>query len=142
MWTYKLPRREIKFRGVSIHWWRVYWYYVYSSVFSNTNDHKKHLIILENWEIKEIEEWTATRYTNTHDKKWVEIYEGDIVSAPDGERDYFLPVTISPYRWVMFWVFDHQSCSFSLGVEVVGNVFENIDQLDNCYIAKQADKTL
>ena len=77
---------DIKFRWISIHGWRVYWYYAYTSRFSNTNDYYKHLIITKEWEHKEVLPETVWQYVWLEDKNWVNIYKGDIVNIED--QDY------------------------------------------------------
>ena len=142
MWTYKLPERKIKFRA----WDKEQKVMIYDDMYCLDSTQSAFILlngdIRENWRGAKVSSFILLQYTWLEDKNWVEIYEGDIVSASDWERDYFLPVTISPYKWVMFWAFDQQNCSFSLWVEVIGNVFENIDRLDSFYISGQTDKTL
>ena len=125
--------KEIKFRWEAKSWKLVYWYYVYSSVFSNTNDYYKHLIITEKWDINEIEIETLWQYTWLKNNDWKEIFEGDIVK----------------YEWKYVWVIEFYFCSYIINwlevwnciptyqnlwwysdIEIIWNVFENPELLE------------
>lgn len=95
---------EIKHRWISIHWWFVYWFYTYTSRFSNRNDHYKYIIVTKEWEIKEIEEWSVSIYSWFKDKNWKEIYSGDTIKldAPDNWWSDGI-VMMRNWQWVFYW---------------------------------------
>ena len=99
IWQSESQSKEIKFRWISIHGWRVYWYYAYTSRFSNTNDYYKHLIITKEWEHKEVLPETVWQYVWLEDKNWVDIYEGDII------KHYWF----NNWYIVKFWEYKRQS---------------------------------
>jgi uncharacterized phage protein (TIGR01671 family) len=122
--------KEIKYRAKSIHWNIVYWYYVYSSVFSNVNTLKKHLIINELWNINEIEVETLCQFTWLYDKNWEEIYEWDIIQNANWiiwevffcEDDLQFKIKENSGDIETFAWYNKNAYHF---LEVIGNIFEN-----------------
>lgn len=136
-----LESRKIKYRWLSIHWWRVYWYYFYSSVFSNTNDYKKNLIIQENWEIKEIEEWSQCQCTWVKDMNRLDIYEWDIIIWHSIPSQRYKPKVVEFEKWMFcvtipfpFWFMPPYTpldwVCWAGKIEVIGNIFENPELLE------------
>lgn len=122
---------EIKFRWLSIHWGFVYWYYAYTSKFSNRNDYFKNVIITKDWDFKEIEEWTQALFTWLLDKNWKEIYVWDIL-AIDWKYNWIVEFE----KWM--FIIHRLDCSFCCPHtqelknnasywEIIWNVYENTE---------------
>ena len=142
---------EIKFRWLSIHWGFVYWYYAYTSKFSNRNDYFKNVIITKDWDFKEIEEWTQALFTWLFDREWKGIYIWDMIQ----HQQYLYQVvwnfceiwfkqvktTITDFSnytdwWEClkkdYWKYFKMSDLFNFdSCEIIWNIYQNKDLLNN-----------
>lgn len=127
--------REISFRWKSsLTWQRVYWFYAYTSRFSNTNDYKKHIVLTNSYEFFEVEPNTVLLYTWLEDKNLKEIYEGDYIKYEWNSRirEVYRDQVKLQYRIRCYWNTSDTTCDYSmewLVMEVVGNIHENPELL-------------
>lgn len=121
---------QIKFRWLSTNGEWVYWYYAYTSIFSNRNDYYKNIIITKN-DYKEIDEWTQSMFTWLYDKNWKEIFDWDLLK----HQQYIYKVEYSISQ-ATFQAIDtnNKERSFPLFCitidrekpEIIWNIYENL----------------
>ena len=128
--------REIKFRakGVDGEWW----YGETNPVRSNYR-HINLATFFANLQVGQILVESLGDYTGLHDKKRVEIYEGDIVAFDREGKDYWrelYEIKYSPYRacWQLFllkranhtdspqYISNHFTQGEADTIEVIGNI--------------------
>ncbi len=127
--------REIKFRGkmVEDNEW-IFGYYVLT--------HDSHRIIYEDYEgfycEDEVIKESVGQYTGLLDKKYREIYEGDIVTFgswdEDIEEEWCHTPALVEYKQNEAAFYLTRSCNIPLAhqkdIEVIGNIYENPELLE------------